>query len=312
MISYDILVKMSFISNQIKAYSRFNSSMSRDRIVSSSHDSILTCLLNLETPSDGKTSYFDWITVPTTIQGVTTPYTVKTLLEYFEYHNWTNVPDPMRCFDNLDFMIPRLQCYLSIDEKTIDFHSDITPEFKQNILLNTIKNWRNMSFDPLPFQMFVGLGTWCDMNMVFSNTNSNQSKNILEQYSDTNGTFLIRESAMNIGDGRGNATIFTISFVNNNCGINYFSVRFMSIHGVGVYAITVIYKNFPSVCISGMPCMRTLTIQDIIRDMKILKCTQPHWPSICHMLTEMHLFGLIDLNEIIIPDPVIGDITIGN
>jgi metal-sulfur cluster biosynthetic enzyme len=300
-----------FTSNQCNMYSVFVSDVKYDleHIKEfNKYQTNLRCPITLDTIDDSK-KYTQWIQVPTENPCNTIKYSLNGICEYFNNKGWENVPDPTRNFIsplNLDFMSTRILYQNSLPNRVkklpIEYFND---ESKKKILTSIIKSWKDPTIDQnvRDLNMFVGLSTWENNKYIFTKTTSYQVISIFEKAKAVDKSFLLRESNYNAGDGRGHATIFTMSYKKEQ---EYRHIRFMSVHCVGVYTLTAYPGDTHSTtAISRKPCMSTLMIKDIIRDTYANGVYFPQYASVNHALEYMDLHGYIDLAKIILPSDII-------
>lgn len=305
-----------FVSRQIKAYAMFDASLEHDtNLVEEKKDSYadvraaiegldgendkerLTCLLALTTVESGTDKYADWITIPTQRPEVTTNYSTDALIQYFMHSNWINVKDPLRNFDNIDFMRKRVETFdaLPIQVRQM-IGEDLSMAGKIKICNEMVTAWKAGDIHKHEqLHVFIGLSSFISNGYLFRDKTVPQYQEMVRAC--PSGSFLIRESTQNIGDGRGHATVFTITYNKEYYCMN---IRLISVHGVGVYAIN--YNIGIVHDISTMPCMKTLALGDILRDIKSIGADPaPGYHSVGEFLMELHRNETIDLTKILLP-----------
>jgi len=318
---------MPFASEQTNAYVAFDCDLRRDSFrgeqvpvnpASSSYASVedaiaalaefkdeaggrLSCLLSLSTVEDDKKRYADWVSIPTQRVGVTTRYATDTLIQYFEYHRYRAVPDPLRNFDNLDFMTTRVLAYKALSDRAKSLIvTDLDRESKKVITNAMVQGWIDGNLDcKKELVLFLGLTSFTDNLFVFSGIDFTVAGTKLTNAGAVPGSFLIRESAQNAGDGRGHATVFTITYIKSD-GESW-NIRFMALHGVGVYQLTGACGQY-AFDLTGTVCMQTFLITDILTELRKGWRVYPNYSSIGDMLHFLHEQTIIDLSKILLPD----------
>jgi hypothetical protein len=221
----------SILSNQFRLYGIIDNDIEDNKV----------CDVLTLTDPDKEDSYFNWIYIPITENTYNT-YTVESLYNYMKHYNFNNVPDPHRGYKFIDFIKTRLVRYKNNAEAFKDIKiKDITDEFRSNILNNIIDTYKNNI--PKYYNdigAIINMKTLLDNNMIFD-LDVNRAANILQKK--PTGSFLIRNSSCS--NLTKDFTIFTIthSYIRNgNKFIN--NMRYLTIHGIGVYDIGHLDRNY--------------------------------------------------------------------
>jgi hypothetical protein len=247
----------------------------------------IICGISFDTAKDDN-KYFYWIFIPTGISGQVNPYKVEALNELFK-HNHNIVPDPIRNFADLSFMRTRLDLYISASDDLKNLKmSEVNEDFRNNMMQKYMSYWDEDSEAPEEgSQIFCNLNTFVANGLVHNITHRASMRKLDEAI---NGSYLIRESSKSAKDGRGEASVFSISF--KSCdGSKKNSIRFLNLHKVGVYPLSSPspkkLKSFHQ--LNGTKAIRTLKIKDILNQLRTYPLPlAPPYPTIIHMLQDLH------------------------
>lgn len=194
------------------------------------------CILSLSNPTETK-EYFQWIVVPTgraTYQTYVLQYFKDYVSRYID-----KIPDPMKIYPDLRFMITRMNRLLSLSPDVSNLSTtSITQEFKEDIansffgLYNNQKNINNLS----DLTILINIQLLEQLGLLYTKfVTSDEANQYLIKNKAQPKNYLIRTSTQGNKDGSGDCTVFAISYINNIGKV--YHVRYMDVHGVGIYGI---------------------------------------------------------------------------
>lgn len=254
--------RKSIVSDATNIYTKFLYTYQEEK-GESDDDKKTICPISHAPLAESK-QYFDWIEVINTSQTNPTAYYLPSLLAYFAAHNMRNVPDPQRAMPCLDFLLTRLNKIKNMDTQVRELaFNAVTDELKDKTMRDILDAWHDDTPIPKPLSdlsIILGLATYEKHKLVHPKLTAEVAVSMLKE--SPAGTFLVRESSKNAGDGRGQATVFSITYSysnnegNNSSGDDSYTsnttrahnIRFLAVHGVGVYSLTWGHdKNLPCV-----------------------------------------------------------------
>jgi len=253
-------------------------------------------------------NYFKWIFIPR-VGADATLYSLDDFKAYFDSENafhFGHVRDPMRIYSNLSFMETRMNRLLKVSDdlrklSASQINDDLRKEVLHGLLTKVfgldgfeVKSDSDLikSLERLyQLSVIVGINTFATAGFVHDLTAENVG-NTLQGL--PVGSFLIRTSSKSSTTGMGECSVFTISYV--NASDDYFNIRFLDIHGVGIYTLTPGHANslrrvsvFSEFLESG----------NMIEILKQLNWKAPHYACVLDCLTDLNMQGLIKLPLII-------------
>ena len=232
----------SFISPAANLYDDFNSNIAKEHDSDNADTSDIKCQLSLITPKDTDKG-FDWINVRFT-DLVCKPYNCKELRNYLNYD--PSGKDPNRILRNLNHLRTRLDSIANVPDsvKILDAKT-ITDEFLCNLLKKMITGWRLE--DSLTLAMsygtLFGINIWQKVGLIHD-ISYDEAETILEK--SKKGAFMLRRSSKSKENPF--HTVFSLSYkcissLPDNETRDVYHIRFMSVHGVGVYCLTSVLNN---------------------------------------------------------------------
>ncbi len=276
-----------------------------DSLTDADEDKQARCVLSMSTPAD-LDEYFKWFFVPSG-RGTSQSYTLADFDEYVKRYNVLQaIPDPIRKFANLRFMMCRLQRQLLLTEQVMKIRSsEVTDDLRNKILHETFGIKETASTDTTKdLGILCGLTSMDKLNLVHKTFNTYQDANrFLVERKTTVDEYLVRISTKANPLGTGDCTVFTVSFMvptydadQQSTYIPY-NIRFVDIHGVGVYPTT----GSPD---SAMPWFNlnvtgVMQRADMSEILKLLGYAPPPYACIIDCLRDMDARKYIKLNRII-------------
>ena len=205
----------------------------------------IVCPISLSTPVDDDI-LFNWLFIPIG-NNLYHTYKLDDFKAYFDSFIG-HVPDPQKTLVRLNHMKTRMMRQLNLHE---DFkkikHGEINDTYRKQILREILDSWANeKQIDDITKSkmLSVNLKTFDELGLI-SVANINNIVSIFVLCGMNVGSFLIRFSSLSKDNNDGDFTIFTISYVEKNKKIIE-NVRFLSLHGVGLYYLTEkVYSGIP-------------------------------------------------------------------
>lgn len=239
----------SFISGGISNYAKFNNIVSADRKLAqdakqSECKPDVVCLISLATPADTDRA-LDWINVQIS-NSVQIPYLLDEFLRYCEATRH-DVRDPTRALRNLNHMYARARYSASLPQSVREITSDqLTDDFLYEKIISLVLAWRdNIQLQSIPeFHMgiFMNIGVW-DRAGFIHDLDANQARGIL--IGKPTGSWMLRKSSKStISSFR---TVFAISY---RMAEEVMHIRFLLIHGVGLYSLTYTFNGLHPINLS--------------------------------------------------------------
>lgn len=282
----------SFISDGVGNYALFNSVISADH-AQDTKTSDVVCLLSLATPADTDKA-LDWINVQIS-NTVQIPYLLDEFLRYCEVSN--DVRDPTRALRNLNHMKSRAKYIASLPHFVRELTSDrLTDDYLHEKITSLVLAWR----DDIPSQdipqihmgIFMNIGVW-DRAGFIHDLESRQAGAIL--INKPTGTWMLRKSSKSsISSFR---TVFSISYKMEE-GVMH--IRFLLIHGVGLYSLTSRFNGVLPINLSDAQLNEPM-FTDML---KHVNYTGPTFPCITKMLDYLgdrrmiRLGGFLTLHDV--------------
>jgi hypothetical protein len=279
---------MSFISNQTINYTSFVGEIADEK-------SPIISPISLATVKDTD-RYLDWIYVQAT-NGISQPYLVDDLYIYFNNSTNYKVRDPKNGLPNIAHMRTRINHIMGLPEFVRSTKANvISDKFLTDILTSIISEWRRYGSSQYDsYGILLNLSIW-NMCKLIHNIDAKSAYEMLKDASD--GSFLIRSSSLSIDNNNSCSTIFSMSyklFKENMITNNFMHVRFLLVHGVGIYLLTGISPgNY-----NGVVSDKNYSLDNFPKLMEELNYAPPSYVSLIDLLTDMQDKKMIDLSKII-------------
>lgn len=275
----------SFISDGVGNYAMFNSVISADH-AQETKTSDVVCLLSLATPADTDKA-LDWINVQIS-NTVQIPYLLDEFLRYCELTN--DVRDPTRTLRNLNHMKARARYIASLPHFVREITSDrLTDDFLHEKITSLVLAWRdNIPSHEIPqihLGIFMNIGVW-DRAGFIHDLESSQARAIL--FNKPVGTWMLRKSSKSsLSSFR---TVFSISY---RMAEDIMHIRFLLIHGVGLYSLTYRFNRVPPINLTDVQ-LNAPMFTDML---KHVDYTGPTFPCITKMLDYLSDHHAIELGK---------------
>lgn len=262
---------MSILSNHFQLYKGVDTDIKNNNICDT---------FTLINPTDDD-NYFDWIYLPIDKNTYNT-YKTSELYNYMCNYDFHNIADPHRGYEYIDFIKTRLLRYYNISYlyKNLKI-KDITDELRSNTLTNiidTYKNNRDKNYNNLG--IIINIKTLLDHNMIFD-VDVNRATDILEK--NPVGSFIIRSSSCShLSD---DFTVFTITHsFNKNNQKNINNMRYLNIHGIGVYNVGNYDRNY----------FNNLTKKKFLKDINYKEAS---YACVMDVIIDLHNTGNLDISK---------------
>jgi hypothetical protein len=252
------------------------------------------CPLTLVESSDN-VLYADWINIPTK-QGFVQSYLINGaggFGKYFDLYNEQKlpIPDPLRNYDNLKFMERRLIRLMRL-KKTYNY-SVITDEFKRDKLAECLIRWNENISTDREVTICISLVDFIKNNLLYS-LNIDTGAAELAQRNNAVGAWLLRNSSA--VNELGEFSIFTLQYTDHVMR-NILNIRFLDLHGVGIYPLTSTDEKLKKFKISS-ETLKNGSKKDILIALDYMP---PMYACIIDMLEHVHEIGLIKLGMFVRP-----------
>ena len=266
-----------------------------------------SCPLSLSRIED-VTHYHKWVFVP--VGGnILRPYTLQDFRDYaYRYRNGVynyvsrkvifQIPDPMRTMPNLRYMWKRMErlaempshlAAMPIEKMTQDFKAAIAREFFSMSKTDMTRS------DVNHLAINCGISVLDSLNLIHKNFAAwKDAETYLVGKSAPVGSYLVRLSTQGNATGSGECTLFTITMV---LAEKIQHIRFMDVHGVGVYLVTPFPKNEIEVTDLNRPeIMSECKLNQVLAKVEY---QEPHYACVLDVLGDLEKKKYIQIADII-------------
>jgi hypothetical protein len=235
-------------------------------------------------------SYFEWIKIPYGV-GKSHAYILDGEFGLINYLKKTK-EDPQRIFRNLVPIEKRMTWYMKMtpEEKLIQ----ITSIYRDNLFLNTIEDFKNPPERRgyRNFGVILGLDVFEKYNYIIDVDAGNAGK-LLNIHKDRK-PIIIRKSSVSAYNENACFTVFSISYLANS---EVWHVRFVNVHGVGIYLLSRFTRGDISRTFNiDAPNLIDKPIKDVLEQ---LDYQPPSFVCLTEILEEIEKNGHVNLTNII-------------